>query len=280
LAATTYDQSAFVQKEIGQRLIDRLSLLKTPPQTILDVGAGTGFLTRQLQQKFPNSHIIGLDLASGMTRFAKSKQPWQLWKNRPFYLCADMESLPFSAQRFDLIFSNFTLQWCFNLEQTFAEFMRVLKPHGLLFFTSLGPQTLHELKQSFAAHSPFTHVNEFMDMHDYGDLLVKTRFSDPVMDMEMIRVTYPQVKHLLQDLKATGARNLNPQRQKGLSSKHHFSRMIKAYAAFKQLDNLYPATFEIIYGHAFRAQQSVYQQDDDGLVRIPGDKLPILSNIK
>ncbi len=279
MAAKTYDKSAFVQKEIGHRLIERLDLIKTPPATILDVGAGTGYITRQLQQKFPKASIIGLDLAQGMTQFAKSKQPWHLWKNKPFYICGDTETLPFANKSFDLIFSNFTLQWCFELNKVFKEFKRVLKPNGMLFFTTLGPQTLFELRQSWQAVSSHTHVNPFSDMHDVGDLILNSSFSDPVMDMEMITTTYPDVKQLLNDLKATGARNMNQTRSKGITPKNDIKRMIAAYDAFKQSDGLYPATFEVIYGHAWHQESLVHRQDEDGYVRIPGDKIPLLNSI-
>ncbi len=279
MAAKTYDQSAFVQKEIGHRLIERLDLIKTPPATILDVGAGTGYITRQLQQKFPKASIMGLDLAHGMTQFAKSKQPWHLWKNKPFYICGDTEILPFANKSFDLIFSNFTLQWCFELNKVFKEFKRVLKPNGMLFFTTLGPQTLFELRQSWQAVSSHTHVNPFSDMHDVGDLILNSAFSDPVMDMEMITATYPDVKQLLNDLKATGARNMNQTRSKGITPKNDIKQMMAAYETFKQLDGLYPATFEVIYGHAWHQESLVHRQDEDGYVRIPGDKIPLLNSI-
>jgi malonyl-CoA O-methyltransferase len=277
MASKTYDASAFVQKEIGQRLLERLDLLKAPPNTILDVGAGTGLLTRQLQQKFPKSRIIGLDLAQGMTQFAKSKQPWHLWKNRPFYICGDTEALPFANKSIDLIFSNFTLQWCFNLKQVFAEFKRVLKPNGMLFFTTLGPQTLIELRTCWEKANPHTHVNDFVDMHDIGDIILNSRFCDPVIDMEMITATYRDIKQLLIDLKATGARNMNLTRHKSITRKQDFKRMLEAYEAFKQNDGLYPATFEVIYGHAWRIDTLVHRQEEDGYVRIPADKIPLLN---
>ncbi|MFI4937349.1 MAG: malonyl-ACP O-methyltransferase BioC [Candidatus Berkiellales bacterium] len=276
-ATKTYDQHAFVQKEIGQRLLERLRLIKIPPNIILDVGAGTGFLTRQLQQQFPKSHIIGVDLAQGMTHYAKQQQPWHLWKNKPYYVCGDTEMLPLKNNSVDLIFSNFTLQWCFNLKAAFAEFKRVLKPNGMLFFTTLGPQTLFELRQSFATVDHFTHVNEFIDMHDIGDALLRTQFTDPIMDMEMITVTYANVNTLLHDLKATGAHNIHFDRPMGLTSKNGLKRMLKAYDAFQLPNGLYPATFEIIYGHAFQAIKRVYQQDEDGIIRIPADRVPLLA---
>lgn len=275
-AAATYDEAAFIQKEIGHRLLERLDLLKSPPDTILDVGAGTGFITRLLQQKYVKSNIIGLDLAQGMTSFAKHKQPWHLWKKKPSYICGDTEILPFANKSFDLIFSNFTLQWCFNLQQVFAEFKRVLKPNGMIFFTTLGPQTLIELRNSWQKVSDFTHVNDFTDMHDIGDILLNSAFSDPVMDMEIIKATYPNVKQILSDLKATGARNMNANRVASFSGKETFKKMIAAYEAYKLPDGNYPVTYEILYGHAWLKEALVHKQDADGLVRIPGDKIPIL----
>ncbi len=275
-AAATYDDAAFVQKEIGNRLLERLDLLKTPPSTILDVGAGTGYITRLLQQKFIKSKIIGLDLAQGMTTFAKSKQPWHLWKNKPFYVCGDTETLPFANNSFDLIYSNFTLQWCFNLQQVFSEFKRVLKPNGMIFFTTLGPQTLIELRNSWRKVSEFTHVNDFTDMHDIGDILLNAQFSDPVMDMEMITATYPSVKQILSDLKATGARNMNAGRANGFSGKTLFKKMIQAYDTFKLADGTYPVSYEVLYGHAWLKESLVHKQDKDGIVRIPGDRIPRL----
>lgn len=276
VAASAYDQHSFIQKEIGKRLIQRLSFLKKPPAAILDVGAGTGFLTRQLQQQFPMSYIVGLDLAQGMTHYAKSKQSWQPWKRQPSYISGDTEMLPFRQGSFDLIFSNFTLQWCLNLPEVFQEFKRVLKPEGMLFFSTLGPQTLHELRTSWASTTQYTHVNEFVDMHDIGDHLLQTQFADPVIDMDLMTVRYGEVKQLLNDLKATGAHNINLSRPKGCMTKRYFEQMLKAYEKFRQPDGLYPATFEIIYGHACQSQKRFHGQDSDGLIRIPGDKIPLL----
>ena len=136
LAAPTYDQAAFIQKEIGQRLLQRLTMLKMPFKRILDVGSGTGSLTRALQKQYANSHIVGIDLAPGMIQYAKNKQPRKFWQMHPEYLCADTEFLPFRSHSFDLIFSNFTLQWCQNLALVFSEFKRVLKPGGVILFSS------------------------------------------------------------------------------------------------------------------------------------------------
>jgi len=277
LAAGTYDKHAFVQQEIANRLLERLDYLKKKPRLILDVGAGTGQHTRALQQKFPESTVIGIDIAQGMAQFAKSKQSWQFWKNAPQYLCADAESLPFGKNSVDLIFSNFTLQWCADLELVFTEFKRIVKPNGMIFFSTLGPNTLHELKTSFATVDNNSHVNEFVDMHDIGDYLLNCHFGDPVIDMEMITIHYPNVKSLLIDLKGTGAHNMSPLRLKGCLSKQQYLRMVAAYETLKQQNGLIPASYEVVYGHAWQQQPShLYPEDSEGVVRIPADKIPRL----
>lgn len=279
LATRTYDQHAFVQKEIGQRLLERIAIVKNAPDLILDIGAGTGYLTRQLQQQFPKSDIIGLDLAHGMTHYAKTRQPWPVWGKKPSYLCADTEALPLKSQSVDIIFSNFTLQWCFDLAKVFAEFKRVLKPNGMIFFSTLGPKTLQELRASWAMVDNYSHVNQFLDMHDIGDLLLNSQFDSPVIDMEMVTVAYQDVKQLLKDLKATGAHTVQGERTRGLTSKQSLLAMIKAYETFKQPNNRYPATFEVVYGHAIKLEKMTYKQDDEGVVKIPADKIPILKEI-
>lgn len=275
-AAPHYDRHAFVQNEIGQRLMDRVSCIQNIPNRILDVGAGTGKLTRQLQTRFPKSTIIGIDIAQGMVDYAKHQQTWKPFRHQPHYLCADMNRLPFKSQSFDLIFSNFTLQWGNDLRAIFAEFKRVLAPNGLLFFTTLGPQTLFELRHSFAKVDDHIHVHSFCDMHDIGDLLLNCPFTDPIVDMEMLTVTYQDVISLLNDLKGTGANNLSPDRRRGCTPHLILKQMLEAYEAFRRADSLYPATYEIIYGHACKSASMLHKQDQDGIITIPADKIPRL----
>ncbi len=275
LAAKTYDKHALVQQEVGFRLLERLDILKRKPKTILDVGSGTGFLSRRLQQKFPKAHIFGVDLAFGMCEFAAKEPNWYPFGKKPHYLSADAEFLPFKTGSVELIFSNFTLQWCFNLKATLKEFKRVLKPDGVLLFTTLGPNTLLELRQSFAEVDNSWHVNPFSDMHDIGDLLLNLQFHDSVMDMEMITLTYKNIESLFKDLKATGAHNMNAHRKPGLTSPKAFGKMHNAYERFKQ-DTLYPATFEVIYGHALKSEMALYRQETDGTIFIPGDAIPVI----
>ncbi len=277
LAAKSYDQHAFVQQEIGTRLLERLDYLQHKPHTILDVGAGTGQLTRRLQEKYPESRVFACDIAEGMVHYAKRKQSWQFWKNHPHYFCADAENIPLPNGSMDLIFSNFALQWCDDLAKTFAEFKRVLSPHGMIFFSTLGPQTLIELRKSFARVDNKMHVNEFIDMHDIGDYLLNAPFSDPVIDMELVTIEYQNVRLLLKDLKGTGAHHIKTKRAAGCFSKQHYLRMIEAYEHFKQANGSFPASYEVIYGHAWQQMpRYLYSEDADGVIKIPADKIPRL----
>lgn len=276
-AAPHYDRHAFVQTEIGQRLIERLSCIQMAPSLILDVGAGTGKLTRELQTRFPNSTVVGVDVAQGMVDYARNQQSWKPFRKQPKYLCANMSRLPFKSQSVDVIFSNFTLQWGNDLKAIFAEFKRVLSPKGMLFFTTLGPQTLFELRKSFAKVDDAIHVHTFWDMHDIGDLLLNCPFTDPVVDMEMLTVSYRDVSSLLSDLKGTGANNLDPSRRKGCTTQLLLKQMLRAYEEdFKRPDCLYPATYEVIYGHACNGASMLHKQDKTGLITIPADKIPRL----
>ena len=147
------------------------------------------------------------------------------------------------------------LQWCVDIDATFAELQRVLRPGGLLLFTSFGPDTLKELRDSWAQVDGHAHVNAFLDMHDVGDSLVKTRFADPVMDVERITLTYPDVWKLMRELKQIGAHNVTAGRPRGLTGKSHMQQLVNAYECYRQTDVL-PASYEIVNGHAWATSTS------------------------
>ena len=243
--ATRYEEAAFLQREIGDRLIERLDEVRLSPTRILDLGSGPGAGTRALTQKYPNAHIIAVDLAVGMLREA------QKLKDNSDFVCADVESLPFSSECVDLIHSNLTLQWCLDLAKTCTEARRVLRPEGLFTFTTFGPDTLRELRTAWqSVEDGHAHVNAFVDMHDIGDLLAHAGFSGIVMDVEHITVTYPDMFGLMRDLKQLGAHNVTQGRPRHLTSRGTFQRLAAAYENFRYEGRL-PATYEVIYGHGW-----------------------------
>jgi malonyl-CoA O-methyltransferase len=255
-AAKQYDQYAVTQREIGDRLFERLELMAIAPKRVLDVGCGTGHYTRQLKRKYSSAKVMGLDLARGMIEQAKANNDWLTqWglKQGCEYICGDMDHLPFEDNSLDLIFSNLALQWSLNPAETFAEWSRVLKPGGLLIFSTLGPDTLKELRSAWQQVDDRVHVNPFIDMHDLGDDLLRAGIQNPVMDMEKIVFHYQTLKGLFHDLKGIGAHNMNAGRPRGLMSKGTWQAMVQAYQHFC-VDQQYPVTYEAIYGHGWGSE--------------------------
>ena len=267
-AATRYDAAAVLQREVCTRMLERLDYVKLQPERILDVGSGTGWGGRQLAQKYPKARLISLDIAIGMLKNAHSHSTW--WQKLfggtgQMAVCADVEALPIAPSSIDLVWSNLALQWCNDLPATFAGLNGVMKTGGLLMFSTFGPDTLKELRQAFSGIDGHTHLNRFADMHDIGDMLMQAGFSEPVMDMECLTLTYDDVRGVLHDLKAIGANNATGGRGQGLMGKHAWAQVLEKYEKLRR-DGKLPATYEVVYGHAWRAAPRV-TRDGAAIVR-------------
>jgi len=261
-AAKTYDEVAVLQKEIGSRLLEKLDAVRLEPKLILDIGAGTGMAINPLLQRFRGSRLLALDFALPMLERARRRGRFL---RRPGCICADFEHLPVRDTSVDLVYSGLALQWSNDLPRVFAECRRVLRPGGLLVFATFGPDTLKELRAAWAEVDGATHVSPFLDMHDVGDMLVQARFADPVMDIDWFTLTYPDIKALMRDLKGIGAANATLGRRRTMTSKGRMAAFTTAYEKFREASRLLPATYEVIYGHAWAPEQIQV----DGETRIP-----------
>ncbi|MEP6547577.1 MAG: malonyl-ACP O-methyltransferase BioC [Gammaproteobacteria bacterium] len=260
-AATTYDAAAVLHAEVRDNLLARLDLMALTPRVVVDAGTGTGHGARALKRRYPKALVVALDLAPRMLQSAHRQQSWL----RPFArVCADAERLPFADGGVDLILSNLMLQWC-NPDAVFAEFRRVLAPHGLVSFTTLGPDTLRELRGAWAKVDSRTHVNQFIDMHDIGDSLVRGGFASPVLDVERYTLTYSDLRRVAADLKAVGATNATLGRPKGLTGRRRFAALQNAYEGFRQNGRL-PATYEVVFGHAWAPDSPMQRRSEDGSI--------------
>jgi malonyl-CoA O-methyltransferase len=252
-AATTYERAAVLQREVCARALERLDLVKLDPGAILDAGCGTGFAAQALRRRYPQAKLIGLDIAPAMLDVARSRIPkWKKWLglSRDVFVCGDNERLPIRSGCVDMLWSNLAFQWAIDLTAVFAECQRVLRPGGLLMFTTFGPDTLKELRKASDGDGKI-HVNRFIDMHDIGDMMIGAGFADPVMDMEYLTLTYADVRTLMRELKAIGAQNVAAGRNRGLTGRGLLRQIELRYESFRQ-DARLPATFEVIYGHAWK----------------------------
>ncbi|MCP4413674.1 MAG: malonyl-ACP O-methyltransferase BioC [Gammaproteobacteria bacterium] len=252
-AALSYDNSAVLQNVVGERLFERLDLVLVEPERVLDLGSGTGVFSRQLQGRYKKKKVLGIDLAWQMSAFANRQKKWS---DRGRYICADAEYLPLADHSVDLVFSNLMLQWLPDPDRVFKEVQRVLVPGGLLMFSCFGPDTLKEMRQSWAQVDNNIHVNQFMDMHDIGDSLTNAAFSGVVMDNESISMEYESLDLLHQDLRDIGETNINVERIKGLTSKGHWREYLQAYKQFKNEQGEYMVSWEITYGHAWATEMA------------------------
>lgn len=279
-AAPSYDDAAVVQHEVCKRALQRVDMLELKPATVLDVGCATGRCLQGLASRFPRSLMLACDLAMPML-LQHRRQP--AGPGLAHLVCCDAEQMPFDEGTVDLLFSTSTFQWCTDLPRVLAECGRVLCAGGVLLFTTFGPDTLLQLRRSFARVDDLPHVHEFIDMHHIGDMMVEAGFVDPVVDMEMIDIQYPSVQQLLRDLKATGSQaKFEASRSKppGLMGKRKFRSLLEAYEAYRLENGRFPASYEVIYGYARKPAHPGSTAAGPGEVRVPASGIRRLGEVQ
>jgi len=271
-------ESDFLRREIADRMRERLSLVKTSPRLVLDAGCGEGRDLSELQSMYSDANVIGIDSSYGMLRASplrsgqsnRTRGLLDRWFGRreiPGFglVCCDFSRLPLRAGSADMIWSNLALHWHYRPEQVFSEWIRVLKKEGVLMFSCFGPDTLQELRAAFERADDYSHVLPFTEMHDLGDRMVTAGFSSPVLDREVITVTYGNVEKLVADVRAFGG-NALANRRRGLLGKEAWRRARQALEEGKNSEGRMSLSFEIIYGHAFRTD-SGRTADGEAIVR-------------
>ena len=249
-ASAHYDEYSILQRTITDRLTESLDEIKIKPISILDLGSGTGYGSKILHKKFKDAHIYQIDVSEGMLNMSHVKAP--VFFSKDHFICADANKLPFRENYFDLIVSGLMLQWCNNFDTIFAEVNNLLKVNGVFLFSSLGPDSLKELRDCWACVDDYVHVNAFVDMHDIGDALIRNELISPVLNTEKIILTYNSCRQLMCELKYIGAQNVNNGRRKTLTGKNRLKKVFEHYEAYRANKKL-PATYEVIYGHAWKS---------------------------
>ena len=262
-------ESQFLRREVAGRMFERLSLIKIDPLQVLDAGCGEGDDLLTLRQHFPRSALLGLDAAMAMLHETRQREA-RSWSGMQrlmrvlrvggqhlpadaSLLCGDFGQLPLKPGGMDLVWSNLALHWHPQPHRVLAEWARVLRVDGLLMFCCFGPDTFKELREVGAVTGHHARVLPFVDLHDYGDMLVSAGFASPVMDMEKLNITYSSAAKLLADVRAFGGNPLED-RSRGLMSRRQGQSLNRALAQLAGRDGRLRLTVEVIYGHAFRAR--------------------------
>ena len=239
-AAQSYDSVAALQRKVGQQLLAQLPTSIRPARW-LDLGCGTGYFSRALGERFPASQGVALDIAEGMLQHARPLGGAQQ------FVAGDAERLPLQDQSCDLVFSSLALQWCADFPAVLSEAARVLRPDGVLAFSSLCVGTLQELRDSWQAVDGFVHVNRFRQFEDYQRLCADSELALLSLQTMPETLYYLDVRSLTHELKALGAHNLNPGRPGGLTGRARMLALLNAYEQFRQPQGL-PATYQVLYG--------------------------------
>jgi len=238
-AAQRYDSAAILQHSVGEKLIADIKP-DDSIKAVIDLGCGTGYHCPQLQENYPSAEVTGVDISPAMLAYAATQYPQSNW------LCADAEELPFEDSSQSLIFSNFALQWCENLDQLADQLYRVLKPQGQLCFAVPGPETLKELRSAWQQVDGRVHVNRFNSLLDWQSALQRAGFNQVELQSETITQQHQSVRELLMELKDVGAHNNNAGKQNSMTGKQQLKALYAAYEGYRQADGSFPATWEII----------------------------------
>ena len=261
--------SAFLRREIADRMREKLDLVRIEAKFVADLGCGLGEELPYLQQRFGDAKVVGIDgsinllklgmqqqksAGAGVAKFLQKILPIDWAGSSPYeIICSDFARLPLAANSVDVIWSNLALHWHPMPDLVLADWRRALKVGGLCMFSCFGPDTMMELRAAFAEVDQDPHILPFVDMHDFGDMSVHAGLATPVMDMEKITIRYAKVEQLLSDVRAFGGNPLL-NRKKGLFGKSAYAKLLSLLERNRADDGRIPLTFEIIYGHAFKPQ--------------------------
>ena len=238
---------ARLQARVGAELLERLQFFRLQPRVIVDLGCGAGAGAAALKRRYPRARVLAIDSAFEMTREAHRQR--RFWR-RYACLCADGRALPLAAQSVDLVFSNLMLQGCDDPPALFSQVQRVLRPGGLMLFSTFGPDTLHELRSAWASADQRSHVGRFADMPQLGAAMTHAGLAEPVMDRELHVEHYADAHALMRGLRGIGARHAAADRRRTLTGRGRMQAMITTYESLRGAGGL-PASWEIIYGAAF-----------------------------
>lgn len=255
-------QSPWLHEEVARRMEERLALIKLQPAQWIHWNPLHGGMQihAALAQRYPKAECHILHPSPAQTRAAQSHMALPWWKGllRPKQHFAELDA---PVPPTDMLWANMVLHGESDPQALIGKWLQRLRPDGFLMFSGLGPNTLLSLRKIYQGLGWPSPTQSFIDMHDWGDMLVQGGFSDPVMDMERITLTFQTPERLLIELRELG-RNLYPQRFAGLRGRGWHRDLLAALHQTKNADGVFTLNFEIIYGHAVRGVQRMKVSDE------------------
>ena len=253
-------QAPWLHAEVARRMAQRLEVIRLRPQVILDWWGFLGAGAEPLDRAYPQARRIVIEPNAALVErsLSAARRPWwsaSHWGAKRVGVLADTGELPAGVQ---LVWANMMLHAVVDPPALFERWERVLGAEGFVMFSCLGPGTLRELRALYARLGWATPAADFVDMHDLGDMLVQAGFADPVMDQETLTLRWDSAPALLAELHALGG-NTAPARMPGLRTPRWRARLLHELDALAGADGKLGLSFEIAYGHAFKAAPRLRQ---------------------
>lgn len=262
----------FFLREVARRMQAHLDGINLAPKQIMDMGCAIGHDFSILQKKYPNAQLLGLDWSWPMLTQA-AQRSWvvklkqYLYQRRTYFIQADWSYLPIASNSIDLIWSNLALHWATLPNQILEQWIKPLRTNGLIILSTLGPDSLKELRTAFATVDTDAHIPLFIDMHDLGDMLIDQGLSDPVVDTERLTITYETPQSLLKDVRTLGIYpgiDVRP----GLRGRIWLQQIYTALDAQRDVDGLIHLSVELIYAHAWKLALPAGHVDKSGVAHL------------
>ncbi len=245
----------WLHADIAGRMAERLLLFKTPPRRIVDWSSFLGASAQRLTTTFPDAALIAVEPSDILVERSRTalRSPWwtpRRWK-APAAEVILASATPLGEAQ--LVWANMALHGVADPPELMQRWQRMLSPGGFVMFSCLGPDTVRELTSLYARLQWPAPTIAFVDMHDLGDMLVHAGFADPVMDQERLTVHWNSAAVLCKDLRLLGG-NVSPDRYPGLRTPRWRAALHAALEPLRDSSGRYALTFEIVYGHAFKAE--------------------------